>query len=236
MIQPRGFARQFVTVTLTVGALTLGLSGCDKGGELTIMPETTPSSAVPAGIAKGSPSSKTAPADIEEAPDKEAPTKAAPKPTKRARKKTSGDSADTCTNDNIKTTVSSVAEPVNHLLITATNIGSKACYAYSAPTLSFDLSKDLTIEVLDDSTPQAVVWIKPGESAYAGVTTSSAGKPASDSSYTATKMSIWFVARDGDENAGPGKTIPLPGKGVFIDEAVAKVTFWQQQLDSALLW
>jgi hypothetical protein len=129
-----------------------------------------------------------------------------------------------------------VAEPPKHLLITGTNAGSRPCYAYSAPTIAFDLSKDLTIDVLRDSTPQAVVRLEPGESAYAAVITSKTVKPTGDQSYIATKMGLWFAARSGDENAGPGKSFPLPGEGVYIDETVAQVTYWQQRMDDALLW
>jgi hypothetical protein len=244
MVHRRVQARQFVTLTLTISALTLGLSGCDDGGQLTIMPQSTP-------LATSTPSepsvTSAAPASVPKHTSASAPTHTSasvpkhtsasvPTHTKRARRKSTGGGSVTCTNTNMRTTVTAVAQPMNHLLITGTNNGSKPCYAYSAPTISFDLSKDLTIDVLTDSTPQAVVWLEPGESAYAAVITSDGSKPASDNSYTAKKMALWFAAKGSDEQAGPGRSIRLQGEGVYIDETVAQVTYWQSKMDSALLW
>jgi len=145
----------------------------------------------------------------------------------------------TCTNSTMKLTVTPVSEPVNHLLITATNTGPNSCYAYSAPTLSFDLRKDLTIEVNEDSTPQPVVWVAPGESTYAGVLMSSAdaaAEPEDDNHYTATRMTLWFADGKSDGNAGPGRSVTLAGEGIYLDETVAQVTYWQSEMDTALLW
>jgi hypothetical protein len=215
-------ARQVVTVAALVGVLTVGLSGCSSsgGGQLTIMKEPTPPATAP-DVLSVDPAAGTDSTSQTTAP------KPAPKP---------GASPVTCTHKNIKTTVTSVVDPPKHLLITATNIGDRPCYAYSAPTISFDLSKDLTIEVLDDSTPQAVVELEPGDSAYAALITSKRIKRQSANSYIATRMALWFSARSGDEQAGSAKMFSLSGDGVYIDESVAQVTYWQQDMDSALLW
>ncbi|WP_406137471.1 DUF4232 domain-containing protein [Streptomyces sp. NBC_01089] len=132
----------------------------------------------------------------------------------------------TCTDSNTKVAVSKVSRPVNHLLIKATNKGKTPCYAYMAPTLRFDQDQAAT-QINWDSTPQAVVTLDPGQTAYASVRTSGGGGHLR----TAKKLGVGFANRAG-EGIGSLSTSTLP-KGTRIDDS-AQVTYWQSTSALAL--
>ncbi|WP_399087466.1 DUF4232 domain-containing protein [Streptomyces sp. BBFR2] len=136
-----------------------------------------------------------------------------------------------CTGATVKAEVSQASRPINHLLIKITNTGSKRCNAYYAPQLRFDEDQAAT-RVLDDSQPQAVVSVEPGESAYAGV--GLIGEPSDDTHLRdARNLEIHFPGRDENEpDAGHSVTLALPD-GTKIDDN-AFVTYWQTDPNAAL--
>ncbi|MFI8926741.1 DUF4232 domain-containing protein [Streptomyces sp. NPDC053474] len=136
-----------------------------------------------------------------------------------------------CSAATTKVTVKEVQRPVNHLLLTAKNTGTKTCYAYNAPYLRFDNAQAST-RILRDSVPQAVVTLKPGQSAYAGIGTSS---PEGHDGYRAKKLGVLFANRA--DNGGVGSTThpKLPGGSVYVDSS-AFVTYWQSTAADALSW
>ncbi|MGC4939217.1 DUF4232 domain-containing protein [Kribbella sp. DT2] len=138
----------------------------------------------------------------------------------------------TCTGANTKVVVSKVSNPLNHLLITATNTGKVPCNAYKAPGLRIDEAQAAT-QINQDSQPQAVMTIKPGESVYAGLTTSSAAGEGTDG-FTARKLEVHFDSRDGSGSVDPHATWIFKS-GVYVDSA-AQVTFWQSSVAEALTW
>ncbi len=135
--------------------------------------------------------------------------------------------------DRVKVTYSKVSRPINHGLLTLTNTGSKACNAYHAPLLRFDEAQAATA-INDDSRPQAVVTLLPGESAYASIMLSSADGSGTNGS-TAKKLAVSFAPRDGggSTDAAPaGITLPA---GTYIDTTTS-VTYWQSSMEDALTW
>lgn len=138
----------------------------------------------------------------------------------------------TCTGDNTKVTVTAVSRPINHLLLTATNAGSKNCDAYSAPLLRFDEDQAAT-QVIQDSRPQAVVTLAPGESAYASILLSS-GDGSGSNGRTAKQLGVFFDSRDGQGSVGSAAQLTLP-TDTYIDDSSA-VSFWQSDLGDALTW
>lgn len=144
----------------------------------------------------------------------------------------SGKGPVTCTAANTKIRVTTVTRPVNHLLITAVNTGDVPCFAYHAPFLRFD-DAQAAVPVLDDSRPQAVVTLEPGEAAYAGVMTAAATGEG-EGGRTARKVTVTLAGRSGGA-AGQGAAVLLPSGGVYVD-STHTVTYWQQELDLALTW
>ncbi|WP_030565192.1 DUF4232 domain-containing protein [Streptomyces aureocirculatus] len=137
----------------------------------------------------------------------------------------------TCSAANTEVTVKKVNSPVNHLLLKATNTGGKTCFAYNAPYLRFDDAQSATA-VNRDSVPQAVVSLEPGQSAYAGILTST---PQGTHGYQARDLGVSFANRAWTGSVGGSKDLKLPGGGVYLDSSAA-VTYWQPNAAAALAW
>ncbi|MER6083018.1 DUF4232 domain-containing protein [Streptomyces sp. NPDC001833] len=137
----------------------------------------------------------------------------------------------TCTTANTKLTVTEVSRPVNHLLLKATNTGSKPCYAYIAPFLRAGADAQAPVAWAEETTPQSVVTLEPGRSAYAGITTST---PEGEGGAKEKTLGVFFADRKGNA-AGKEKTLKLPKGGVFFNSA-ATVTYWQDNARDALSW
>ncbi|WP_435603903.1 DUF4232 domain-containing protein [Streptomyces sp. bgisy130] len=137
-----------------------------------------------------------------------------------------------CTGANVKAVVSKVKRPINHLLLTITNTGSRACDAYSAPFLGFDDDQSTT-RIIEDSKPQSVVSVAPGQSAYAGIQLS--GEPGGDThGRTARKLSVHFAPRNGSGSVGTPAKLTLPADTHKDDNAA--VTYWQSSASDALTY
>ncbi|MGV9424276.1 DUF4232 domain-containing protein [Streptomyces sp. NPDC003656] len=137
----------------------------------------------------------------------------------------------TCTTANTKLTVTEVSRPINHLLLKATNTGTATCNAHYAPFLRAGADAQAPLAWAEETKPQAVVTLKPGESAYAGILTYS---PDGEGGYTAKTLGVLFT----DKNAASTnkeKTLNLPNGGVFFNSAAA-VTYWQSNAADALAW
>lgn len=114
--------------------------------------------------------------------------------------------------------------PLNHLLLTVTNTGSKNCDLTGYPIARFGEAQSVP-PVAEQTHPQAVVTLAPGESGYAGVLLS-AGDGSGGNGYTAKTLVVGFAK-------GATSTPALPAKGVYVDDKLT-VTYWQQSLDDAL--
>ncbi|TQK52656.1 uncharacterized protein DUF4232 [Streptomyces sp. SLBN-118] len=145
--------------------------------------------------------------------------------------KGSGTSA--CIGENTKVTVSRVSRPINHLLLTMTNTGSRACNAYHAPLLRFDQDQAVT-QIMDDSKPQAVVSLSPGESAYASILLSSADG-SGQNGRTAKNLTIHFAPRDGSGSTDTAPDMLKLPAGTYLDNN-ASVSYWQSSMSDALAY
>ncbi|MFJ5261713.1 DUF4232 domain-containing protein [Streptomyces sp. NPDC088387] len=137
----------------------------------------------------------------------------------------------TCNGANTRTTAQPVSRPLNHMLLTVTNTGSKPCALLYYPVLRFD-EMQWVPQPIEDSKPQAVPTLNPGESGYAGVRLSS-GDGSGTGGTTGRKLTVAFQGRTPNSTGGPSATPPLPAKGVYYD-SVLSVTYWQQERESAL--
>ncbi|MEU9948358.1 DUF4232 domain-containing protein [Streptomyces sp. NPDC047939] len=138
----------------------------------------------------------------------------------------------TCDGGNTRTAVTTVSRPLNHLLLTLTNTGDRTCYAYYAPGLRFD-DAQAAFPVLDDSKPQAVVTLDPGQSAYAGIGLT--GEPgAGPSPREATRLQVHFSARSGEGSTGTPVSLTLPSDTYWDDNGF--VTYWQTEMADALTY
>ncbi|WOI63093.1 DUF4232 domain-containing protein [Streptomyces fradiae] len=137
----------------------------------------------------------------------------------------------TCTSANTRVTVTRPTRPINHLLITAENTGSRTCLAYAAPLLRFDDEQAAT-GFVEGSRPQAVVTLAPGESAYASVILSGERAPEEANGRVTKRLGVLFAARDASGSVGAPATVKLPAGTYKTDDAA--VTYWQSSLEDAL--
>ncbi|WP_030546259.1 DUF4232 domain-containing protein [Streptomyces albus] len=149
----------------------------------------------------------------------------------KSRSGKAGRAAVACSDANTEVTVTEVPRPINHLLLTATNTGTAPCFAYSAPLLRFDESAQSAVQIVEDSKPQSVITLAPGESAYAGVLT---WVPDGGDESVSKRLDVWFAAKEGGSTGSMVK-LPLPGEGVTVNDGAA-VTYWQPDVASALTW
>ncbi|MFJ1790069.1 DUF4232 domain-containing protein [Streptomyces anulatus] len=134
-----------------------------------------------------------------------------------------------CTPKNSTVKVSSVSRPINHLLLTVTNTGSTNCSAYYAPFLRFD-GAQAVYPILDDSKPQAVVTLTPGEEAYAGI--GLLGEPGQNEPVPSDNVGVIMVDKN---NQSKGETtLKLPAD--TATDGLGFVTYWQSDVENALMY
>ncbi|MCD9143903.1 DUF4232 domain-containing protein [Streptomyces albireticuli] len=136
-----------------------------------------------------------------------------------------------CSTSSADFTVRNVSRPINHQLLTVTNTGSEPCDLLKAPLLGFDDDTYVGARAIEESAPQAVVTLQPGESGYAGILLS-AGDGSGENGRTVRTVHVFLDSGDGSEG-GPD-TVKLP-KGTWIDDSAA-VTYWQTNPADALVW
>ncbi|MEE1830067.1 DUF4232 domain-containing protein [Streptomyces sp. SP17KL33] len=137
----------------------------------------------------------------------------------------------TCNGSNTTVTAQPVARPLNHMLITVKNTGSKYCDLYYNPTVRFGEAQSAP-RVIEESQPQAVVTLAPGESGYAGVLLSAADGSGGEGTME-KKVVVYFQGTEAGSDAGSPASPALPAKGVYVDNSVA-VTYWQSTMEDAL--
>ncbi|WAP57421.1 DUF4232 domain-containing protein [Streptomyces sp. S465] len=139
----------------------------------------------------------------------------------------------TCQGSNTKTVAAPLNRPVNHMLLTVTNTGSSNCYLYNYPAVRFGEAQSVP-PVIEESKPQAVVTLAPGESGYASVNLSAADGSGTNG-HTVKSLTVYFQGRTADEDVPSAAHPSLPAKGVYVDDSL-KVTYWQQSMDDAISW
>ncbi|KUN26662.1 hypothetical protein AQJ23_16060 [Streptomyces antibioticus] len=136
-----------------------------------------------------------------------------------------------CNGSNTKTTAQPVSRPLNHMLLTVKNTGSKPCNLTYYPVLRFD-GMQWAPRPIEASHPQAVVTLNPGESGYAGVLLSAADGSGAGGT-TGKKLTVMFQAGTPNSDGGASAIPTLPAKGVYYDSTLTP-TYWQMSADDAL--
>jgi len=139
----------------------------------------------------------------------------------------------TCSGANTKVTAQPVSRPINHMLLTVTNTGSKTCDLYYYPAVNFGDAQSVP-PVIKDSQPQAVTTLAPGQSGYAGVALSGGSDGTGTNGRTAKSLSVYFFDRN-ENSISPAATPALPTKGVYVDDSL-RVTYWLASAQDALTY
>ncbi|MEU9371391.1 DUF4232 domain-containing protein [Streptomyces avermitilis] len=152
------------------------------------------------------------------------PTGSTPKAAPDAAHTTAG--IPPCTAATTRIMATEVSRPLNHLLLTLTNTGSRTCTLTGYPAARFGEARSVPSSARE-TRPRAAVRLSPRESAYAGVLLSS-GDGSGESGATAKTLTVTF--KDGG-TAHPA----LPPRGVHVDDRLT-VTYWQSSMDTALTY
>ncbi|URM90197.1 DUF4232 domain-containing protein [Streptomyces sp. MRC013] len=244
----RTFRTRTTAAAATALLAALSLTACQSGGSDNAgAASDTPAVAAPAPAQDAAPARQTDTAEVVRAGQTNAPKadkgsllttdkSSTPKAGKSAYPSTGNKSNNpsafvTCTGDNMRISVTKPTRPINHLLITATNTGSRTCLAYGAPILRFD-DEQATPDLLEDSHPQAVVTVAPGQSAYAAVILSGERAPEEANGRVTERLQVLFSPRNGTGSIGSPVRVKLPADTYKTDDAAT--TYWQQTLDDAL--
>jgi hypothetical protein len=234
----RNSRTRLLTAAATVALAALSLTGCnngtgtkDEGASADSATSVSPSATAPASSASAS-----GPSDGGSSSGDAKPAGTTAEPTARAsaaKAPASSGKTVTCEGSNTKTVAAPLTRPVNHMLITVTNTGGNTCYLYGYPAVGFGEAQSVP-PVIEDSQPQAVVTLKPGESGYASVALS-AGDGSGANGRTEQSLTVYFHGRSGNESVGAGAHPALPAEGAYVDDSL-KVTYWQQAMDDAINW
>ncbi|RPF24879.1 DUF4232 domain-containing protein [Streptomyces sp. TLI_185] len=224
---------RLVAAAATAVLAALSLTACndatgatDDGAAATT--STSPTSGAPS-VRPGSNSSSNVPGSSGATPT------ADPGSTHTAASKLPGSSNKpvTCEGSNTRTVAAPLNRPVNHMLLTVTNTGSRTCFLYGYPAVQFTDTQSVP-PVIEESQPQAVVTLEPGQSGYASVSLSASDGSGSNG-YTAKDLTVYFYGRSLKGNVGRAAHPSLPAKGAYIDDSL-KVTYWQQSMNDATNW
>ncbi|MEW9514040.1 DUF4232 domain-containing protein [Streptomyces bacillaris] len=227
------FRTTALAATALVAALSLtacaGNEGTKSAGPAPAAasaPAATGTDAAPGPAASETAESSASPAAPASSGENTAPHSA----TTKAPQATSAASAarTACTTANTRVTVTQVSRPINHLLLTLKNTGSGLCDAYYAPHLGFDGAQSV-FPILEDSKPQAVVTLAPGEEAYAGIGLT--GEPGQSKLYKSKNLRVFFAKRNGSTYDKPA-TLKLPAETSWDENGF--VTYWQADRATAL--
>ncbi|QLE71815.1 DUF4232 domain-containing protein [Streptomyces rectiverticillatus] len=234
--------RPFATAGLAAVALaTLSLAACSGSGEgegvrkegaASSQPSVPGATALPSESSKSSDSSKSPQAGQasqgKPGAEKGGPTGATPHGAQRTgatRDPYAPENRVPCTAANTKVVAVPLSRPLNHMLLTVTNTGSKMCDLKGYPVVKFEGAQSVP-PVMENTKPQAVTSLPPGGEGYASVILS-AGDGSGGEGYTARSLEVGFQGSDKMAKAA------LPAKGVHIDDAL-RVTYWVSTSEDAL--
>lgn len=136
-----------------------------------------------------------------------------------------------CSTDMLSFKIAPLREPINHVLITATNTSKLPCHLNKYPMLRTLLSQNAIIKAADATKPAGPILLAPGSTAYAGIMTNSA-----DGSGVAGRnvASLELQLQPGTGSGGVGRptSVPMPAGAQYID-STAVVTYWESDLQAA---
>ncbi|MFJ7586679.1 DUF4232 domain-containing protein [Streptomyces sp. NPDC097617] len=206
--------------------VALSLTACEDGTGFKDGGAATSSG--PATAAAGSPATTAAPSA---APNTSQAPKGAPSTSSAPSAPSGSGERVLCNGSNTAATAQPVSRPLDQLLITVRNTGSKTCDLTYYPVLRFD-EMQWAPAAQPETRPQAVVSLAPGESGYVGALLSAADG-SGEGGTTGHRLTIAFQGRTPLSDGGASATPGLPAAGLAYDSSLT-VTYWQRSSADAL--
>lgn len=133
----------------------------------------------------------------------------------------------------LKITVVPVREPINHVLITATDTAQRRCRMNGYPALRLGADQQAPTAPMAATKPATPVVLAPGASAYAGLTTSAAdGSGRHGRNEPTIELQLLTGEGGSDPKAAPVK-LAMPKDSAYVDDS-ASVTYWVGDQQTAL--
>ncbi|REK85918.1 DUF4232 domain-containing protein [Streptomyces inhibens] len=137
-----------------------------------------------------------------------------------------------CTPEMLRFHAGAMPRRDHRMLLTVTNYSDRTCdfATQRYPLLRFGEGRRPAVPAIENSRPHSVVTLAPNATAYATVTTSTAGGPHG----RGRKISQFGVALAA--RATPTQVGLDDGAPVHVDPRAARVTYWLPSLTAALKW
>lgn len=137
-----------------------------------------------------------------------------------------------CSTDMLKLTIQPLHEPVNHVMISATNTSKLPCHLNKYPLLRTYQSQPSPIGAAEASKPASAILLAPGATAYAGLMTSAGDGSGSNGKNVAALILQLQPGSAGSGGVGRPASVPMPPGATYVDSA-AVVTYWESDIQSA---
>ena len=136
-----------------------------------------------------------------------------------------------CSTDMLKLTIQPLREPVNHVMISATNTSHVPCHLNKYPILRTFASQQTPIAAAETTKPASVILLAPGATAYAGLMTNSADGSGTNGRNVAN-LQLQLQPGGGSGGVGRPASVAMPAGAQYVDSS-AVVTYWESDLQSA---
>jgi hypothetical protein len=136
-----------------------------------------------------------------------------------------------CSTDMLKLVIEPLREPIDHVMISATNTSQLPCHLNKYPLLRTYLSQATPIKAAEATKPAGAILLAPGATAYAGLTTSAADGSGTNGKNVAALL---LQLQPSGPGGGVGRpaSVPMPQGAQYVDSA-AVVTYWESDVQSA---
>ncbi|MFJ8085755.1 DUF4232 domain-containing protein [Streptomyces sp. NPDC096205] len=154
-----------------------------------------------------------------------AATTAAATPSETASPSQGGDSGAVaaCAGSEVSFAASSedaAGEETRHLLLTLTNAGDRKCTVHHYPQVRVGAHAKEPVKVIEDSDPEELITLAPGEEAHAALLVNGGGMDT----YETRTVTLRLQGAELDGTPGEPVEVGLPGVAAFDDGA--RVTYW----------
>jgi hypothetical protein len=136
-----------------------------------------------------------------------------------------------CSTDMLKFTIAPLHEPINHVMISATNTSKLPCHLNKYPLLRTFQAQQTPIGAADATKPAAAILLAPGATAYAGVMTNSADGSGTNGRNVAS-LDLQLQPSGGGGGVGRPAPVAMPPSAQYVDSS-AVVTYWESDAQSA---
>ncbi|MFG2195063.1 DUF4232 domain-containing protein [Streptomyces sp. NPDC048639] len=136
-----------------------------------------------------------------------------------------------CSPETIQVEAEAVKSPINHMVLVATNNSDSACNLHYYPFVGEEGAQS-TLQPVEESKPQAVATLDPGQSAYAGVLLSAADGSGGEGRET-ENFTVGLADSEGSPTSDSPMIVEAPGGKAHVDDS-AKVTYWLTDMKDAI--